>query len=332
MVKVVNNSNNPYYNLAFEEYMLKQEGINSLFFIWQNEPVVVIGKNQNAYDEVDIEYLKKSDIALVRRISGGGAVYHDLGNINFTFIDLTTKGVAFDFARFTAPVIKTLDKIGIKAQHEGRNDITIAGKKFSGNAQFRQGAKVMHHGTLLYNVDLENMTNVLNVNTEKMGAKGVKSVRSRVTNISEHLDIDLSVEEFKELLIKNLQAELKIMDTIILKADDLAQITNLCNNKYMSWDWNYGKSPDYNLKRQKKFPWGLIEFRLKVDKGIINNCKIYGDFFAYEDISLLEEKFLQVEYKPRALSALLERIDITAYLPNTNKGEILDLLLGQEKG
>ena len=325
---MINNSNNPYYNLAFEEYMVRQRGINSAFFIWQNKPVVVIGKNQNAYDEVNIDYLEENDIALVRRISGGGAVYHDLGNINFTFIDLTTKGVGFDFARFTAPVIKTLGKIGIKAQQEGRNDITIAGKKFSGNAQFRQGAKVMHHGTLLYNVDLENMVNVLNVNTEKMGAKGVKSVGSRVTNICEHLAISLSLEEFKDLLIKNLKEELGIKDTMILKADDLAQVTSLCNNKYMTWDWNYGKSPDYNLKRQKRFPWGLIEVRLKVDQGIINNCKIYGDFFAYEDIALLEEKFLQIEYKTEALSTLLEQVDVTDFLPSTNKGEFLDLLLG----
>lgn len=327
MLEIINNSNDPYFNLALEEYVVKNIDISSLFVIWQNSPVVVIGKNQNSLDEVNIDFLKQNDIALVRRISGGGAVYHDLGNLNFTFVAPTTKGVGFDFVRFTNPIIKTLEKIGIKARHDGRNDITIDGKKFSGNAQFRYGNRVMHHGTLLYNVNLENMVNALNVSLEKMGDKGVKSVRSRVTNISEHLTNNLTVEEFKDLLVKNLKAEVNIKDTMELSPYDLEQITNLCNNKYKTWAWNYGESPDYNIKKQKRFPWGSIEIRFKVEREEIKNCQIYGDFFAAEDITLLEQEFLGVKYDGNSLKNLFNRIDITTYLPNTNKTEILDFLL-----
>lgn len=327
MLEIINNSNDPYFNLALEEYVVKNIDISSLFVIWQNSPVVVIGKNQNSLDEVNIDFLKQNDIALVRRISGGGAVYHDLGNLNFTFVAPTTKGVGFDFVRFTNPIIKTLEKIGIKAKHDGRNDITIDGKKFSGNAQFRYGNRVMHHGTLLYNVNLENMVNALNVSLEKMGDKGVKSVRSRVTNISEHLTNNLTVEEFKDLLVKNLKAEVNIKDTMELSPYDLEQITNLCNNKYKIWAWNYGESPDYNIKKQKRFPWGSIEIRFKVEREEIKNCQIYGDFFAAEDITLLEQEFLGVKYDGNSLKNLFNRIDITTYLPNTNKTEILDFLL-----
>ncbi len=329
MLEIINKNNDPYFNLALEEYIFKNLDIDSLFVIWRNSPVVVIGKNQNALDEVNQEFLQENKIDLVRRISGGGAVYHDLGNLNFTFIAPTGRGLAFDFVRFTRPIIKTLERIGIKARHDGRNDITIAGKKFSGNAQFRYGKKVMHHGTLLYDVNLENMVKALQVSSEKIGAKGIKSVRSRVTNISEHLSEKLSVDEFKALLVENLKAETNIKQTWELTSDDLAQITNLCNNKYRSWDWNYGKSPDYNIKRQKRFPWGSIEIRFKVSQNIIKDCKIYGDFFAVQDISLLEGRFMGINYNKQSLGKLMNKINIRDYLPNADGEEILRFLTAE---
>lgn len=330
MLEIINNSNDPYFNLALEEYVVKNIAVKSLFIIWQNTPVVVIGKNQNALEEVNMDFIKENQIALVRRISGGGAVYHDLGNLNFTFVDEAGQGVGFDFERFTAPIIKTLDKIGIKAIHNGRNDITIDGRKFSGNAQFRYGNRVMHHGTLLYDVNLENMTQALNVSQEKMVSKGVSSVRSRVTNISEHLASSLTVDEFKDLLVKNLKSEANIVDTYELTKDDLMKINELSNTKYKSWDWNIGKSPDYNVKKQKRFAWGSIELRFKIVEGIINNCKIFGDFFAAQDIELLENKFKGIPYEKQAIESLLDSIKITDYLPNTNHGEILELLFKED--
>ncbi|NLB87901.1 MAG: lipoate--protein ligase [Syntrophomonadaceae bacterium] len=330
MLEIINNCNDPYFNLALEEYVVKNIDISSLFIIWQNSPTVVIGKNQNALEEVNMEFIRQEQINLVRRISGGGAVYHDFGNINFTFVAEAGKGVVFDFERFTQPIIKTLDKIGIKAEHNGRNDITIDGRKFSGNAQFRYGNRVMHHGTLLYNVNLENMAQALNVSEEKMISKGVKSVKSRVTNISEHLATELTVEEFKELLVKNLKSEANIVDTYELTPDDLVKINELCNTKYRTWDWNIGKSPDYNVRKQKRFAWGSIEVLLKLDQGMINNCKIFGDFFAAQDIDLLENEFKGLPYEKKAIESLLDKINIADYLPNTNNTEILELIFAEE--
>ncbi len=327
MLEIINKSNDPYFNLALEEYAAKNIAVSSLFIIWQNSPVVVIGKNQNALEEVNREFLNQAGIALVRRISGGGAVYHDLGNLNFTFVAPSRPGVSFDFERFTLPIIKTLDKIGIKAQHNGRNDITIDGKKFSGNAQFRHRDRVMHHGTLLFNVNLENMVRALNVSEEKMVSKGVKSVRSRVTNISEHLTGALNIEEFKELLVQNLKKEADIKETYTLTAADLEKITGLCHQKYQSWDWNIGESPDYNIKKQKRFEWGSIEVRLKVTEGIIKNCKIFGDFFALQDMDLLEKQFKEVPYTLNGLESLFNNVNLNDYLPNANRDEIIQLLL-----
>lgn len=328
MLEIINNSNDPYFNLALEEYVAKNIKVEALFIIWQNSPVVVVGNNQNTLEEVNMDFLKANNIELVRRISGGGAVYHDLGNINFTFVAALGKKVGFDFERFTAPIIKTLDKIGIKAEHNGRNDITIAGRKFSGNAQFRHKNRVMHHGTLLYDVNLEDMVEALNVSEEKIIAKGVKSVRSRVTNIKEHLKQDLSVEEFKELLLENLRIEAGIEGIYKLNDDDWHKVQELYETKYKTWDWNIGKSPDYNMKKQKRFAWGSIEFRFKIINNIIHNCKIYGDFFAAQDISILEAEFTGLNYEETAIQSLLNKKVITEFLPNTNPDEILELIFG----
>lgn len=325
MLEIINDSNNPYFNLALEEYVVKNVPVESLFIIWQNSPVVVIGKNQNALAEVNMEFLEKENIALVRRISGGGAVYHDLGNLNFTFVAKKGQGVVFDFERFTNPIIKTLDKIGIKATHNGRNDITIDGKKFSGNAQFRYRDKVMHHGTILYNVNLENMVQALNVSEEKIVSKGIKSVRSRVTNICEHLAGNLAVEEFKELLVQNLKQEADIKQTYELSTIDLENIKKLQIEKYNSWVWNIGESPDYNIIKKGKFEWRNIEFRFKIVGNMIETCKIYGDFFADQDIEILEKELQQIPYEKMSLKALFDKLNIEDFLPNSNNSEIMDL-------
>ncbi len=329
MLEIINNNHDPFFNLALEEYLVKNTALDSLFIIWQNSPVVVIGKNQNALDEVNSKFLQANNIDLVRRISGGGAVYHDLGNLNFTFVMADKGRVAFDFKAFTRPIINTLGKIGIKAEDDGRNDITINGQKFSGNAQFRYGKKVMHHGTLLYDVNLGKMAQALNVNPEKMGDKGIKSVHSRVTNISDHLKGKLDVEEFKALLVENLKAEINIKESMELSPDDLLQITHLSNKKYKTWVWNYGKSPDYNIKRQKRFPWGSMEIRFKVEKGIIKHCQIYGDFFADKDIIFLEQSFLGAKYNQTSIETLIKKINIYDYIPNANSEEILNFLIAE---
>jgi lipoate-protein ligase A len=198
---VVNNNVEPYFNLALEEYLLK-EFDNNCFMLWRNEPCIVVGRNQNTITEINSEYVKKHRIKVVRRLSGGGAVFHDLGNLNFTFIIKDAQNSFYNFHKFTAPIIEALDTLGVKAELSGRNDLTITntGQKFSGNAQYRYKGKLLHHGTILFNATINDMTASLKVNPGKLDSKGVKSVSSRVTNIQNHLSQPLTIAEFENMI------------------------------------------------------------------------------------------------------------------------------------
>ena len=201
MIKIVNENTDPRINLAVEEYALNYlDPREDYAILWQNEPAVIIGRNQNTVAEVNAPYIKEHGIHVVRRLSGGGAVYHDFGNLNFTFIVDADKTVVSNFEYFTKPVIEALASLGVKAEFSGRNDITIDGQKFSGNAQYWSKDRLLHHGTILYNSDLSVVQEALNVKLDKIQSKGVKSVRSRVTNIFPHLPKPITIDEFKETL------------------------------------------------------------------------------------------------------------------------------------
>lgn len=202
---LVNKSTNPFFNLALEEYLLKNVDIKKDYFIlWQNEPTIVIGKHQNTLKEINMNFVKDNNINVVRRNSGGGAVYHDLGNINFTFITKYDEKHLLDFKTFTNPVVYSLGKLNVKAELSGRNDILIDGRKISGNSQHIYKDRFLHHGTLLFNSELENLVKALNVDNDKILSKGIESIKSRVTNIKEHVKEDIFMEEFKEILIENI--------------------------------------------------------------------------------------------------------------------------------
>lgn len=327
MIEIINKSTDPYFNLALEEYVIKNfDSKNEFFFLWQNQPTVVVGKNQNTIEEINQEYIEKENVNVVRRMSGGGAVYHDLGNLNFTFI-VNENNFSLDFQQFTQPVIKALDMIGIKAENNGRNDITIRGKKFSGNSQFRYHDRLLHHGTILFDSNLENVTRALNVKQEKIESKGVKSVRSRVTNISEHLSSPLDIEGFKKILTDTIKNEAEEFESYDLSEKDIAAIQELRNKKYATWEWVYGKSPQFNTQGLSRFDWGNIDIRLNVKQGFITECKIYGDFFADRDITELENKFIQVPYRPETIRELINKVNIRQYLPQATEEEIVSLLL-----
>ena len=227
--------------MALEEYFLKIKDLkDDVLILWQNEPTIVVGKNQNTYEELNLEYVENNNIKVVRRLSGGGAVYHDLGNLNFTIIKNDGNLYKNDFGFFALPVVACLNKLGVEATINGRNDILIDGKKFSGNAQYFYHNKVLHHGTLLFSSDLSVLTHALKPKEGKLESKGIKSIKSRVTNICEYLSEDVSLNDFQENLIVSMFGENKsVIKNYRLEEDDINSITELRNNKYVLWEWKF---------------------------------------------------------------------------------------------
>lgn len=323
MKYILSNSFNPCFNLALEEYIFKTFGMQEDFIIlWQNDNTIVIGIHQNTIEEINSDFVQKNNINVVRRITGGGAVYHDLGNLNFSFITGYDKNNMIDYKKYTIPVINALNKLGVNAQLSGRNDLTIEGKKFSGNAQSMSKGRILHHGTLLFDSNLDILGNVLNVQLDKIQSKGIKSVRSRVTNIKDYLNKDININEFKELLLKNLFEE-NILEEYILAEKDIQSINELKERKYDTWEWNYGKSPKFNFKNSKRFANGKLEVLLDVNNGAITECKIYGDFLALRSVNDLEEKIKGIRYEKSAVEDMLKSFNLTQYFGNITLHEIL---------
>lgn len=316
MLLIYNDKTNPYFNLAMEEYLLKNFN-EDLFILWRNESSVIVGKNQNTLSEINLEYIKENNIPVVRRQSGGGAVFHDLGNINFTFIANDNNSFS-DFKRFTQPIIDLLKTLDINAEFSGRNDLLIDGKKFSGNAQYNYKNKVMHHGTLLFSSQIGDLSNALKVKPIKFEGKGIKSVKSRVTNISEHLKDNIDILEFKDLVMNHLAKSNADNKLYALAQDDITSINTLVDEKYNSWDWNFGNSPKYSLTNELKYPGGNVEFNLNVEKGIIKEIKFFGDFFGKCDVSFIEELLINIKHEENSIKKSLELVDINSYFLGCN--------------
>lgn len=278
----------PTINLAIEEYCLKNLDIDETYLLFYiNEPSIIIGKNQNTAEEINADYVKDHGIHVVRRLSGGGAVYHDLGNLNFSFITKDDGESFHNFKKFTEPVIEALRILGVHAELSGRNDILADGRKISGNAQFSTRGRMFSHGTLLFDSHMEDVVGALNVKMDKIQSKGIKSIRQRVANIRELMDRELTVEQFKQLLLQSI-FDGKEVPTYELTEEDWSAIHKLSEERYRNWDWNYGQSPKFNLKHSHRFKVGQIDVRLEVNKGIVEMCKIYGDFFGVEDVQDIE--------------------------------------------
>ncbi len=317
----------PRVNLAIEEFALKHLDINETYLLFYiNEPSIIIGKNQNTVEEINAEYVREEGIHVVRRLSGGGAVYHDLGNLNFSFITKDDGNSFHDFKKFTDPVVKALKKLGVNAELSGRNDILAEGKKISGNAQFSTKGRMFSHGTLLFDSEIENVVSALNVRMDKIESKGIKSIRSRVTNIREHLDEDMTMEEFKQTLLTYLFEEFDSIPKYELTESDWEEIRKISRERYANWDWNYGKSPKFNVELSNRFAAGSVDIRLHIVKGIIQESKIFGDFFGVGDVLDIENKLNGVRYDREAIEHVLEDIDLTHYFGKVSRQEFLDLL------
>lgn len=325
---VTNLSNNPYYNLAFEEYLFKNLPENEEYvFLWINSPAIIVGKNQNTIEEINQHFVLEKDIKVVRRVTGGGAVYHDFGNLNFSIIKNVEGNEKIDFSVINIPIVKALEKFGINAELSGRNDLTVEGKKISGIAQSLHKRKVLNHGTILYDTDLSVLSQALNVKQDKIESKGVKSVKSRVTNIKPYMKKNIDIMEFKEILLKYIFDYLnEPFEEYKLSDEHLENIDRLCKNKYNTWEWNYGQSPDFNWKNYKRYPSGSIDIRLEIKSGIITNVKIYGDFFATKDVSELEELLKNNQYEKSKITKTISEIEISDYLGNISTDDFLELL------
>lgn len=319
---------NPKINLAIEEYVLKHLPVDKedylLFYI--NEPSIIIGKNQNTIEEINTDYVTKNDIHVVRRLSGGGAVYHDLGNLNFSFLTKDDQKSFHNFSKFTEPVVEALHQLGVDAKLTGRNDITVNDKKISGNAMFATKGRMFSHGTLMLESDIERIVSALKVKKEKIESKGIKSIRSRVANINDFLPNKLTMEQFKQYLLESIFGSKEKITEYVLTEEDWEKIHAIANERYEQWDWNYGKSPKFNYIHSKRFPIGSIEVRLEVTKGIIESAKIYGDFFGVGDIKEIEEKLTSIRYDKNSIEEVLADVDVSKYFGAITKEEFIDLL------
>lgn len=317
----------PRINLAIEEYALKNLDINETYLLFYiNEPSIIIGKNQNTIEEINTEYVENNGIHVVRRLSGGGAVYHDLGNLNFSFITKDDGDSFHNFRKFTEPVVNALRKTGVNAELSGRNDLLAEGRKISGNAQFSTRGRMFSHGTLLFDSEIESVVSALNVKKDKIESKGIKSIRSRVANISEFLSNKVTIEEFRSLLLKNIFEGLDEIPEYVLTEKDWENIHELSKERYQNWDWNYGKSPKFNLQHSHRFPVGQIDVRFEVNKGIIDQCKIYGDFFGVGDVSVIEDKLTGIKYEKSQIVSAMEDVDIKHYFGNISKEDFINLI------
>lgn len=313
------------YNLALEQYafdeLSKEENV---FMLWQNANAIIVGRHQNTVEEINQEYVDNNNIQVIRRLTGGGAVYHDMGNLNFTFITHSQTPGAVDLRAFTEPVVRALRKMGVPAEFNSRNDIAIEGKKFSGNAQYTGHGKVLHHGTLLFNSRLDVLSNALKVKPDKIRSKGVTSVRSRVTNIVEYLPEGTSLEEFRKNLIECLFNADDLMAYKLTDKDKEA-VHALCETRYNTWEWNYGKSPQYDIRREAKYPCGLVTVLMTVYKGRITKIDFYGDYFGNTELlaqALLGKRPIKEDYE-----AVLDDIMLSACIAGMTDEEFLDLML-----
>ena len=317
----------PYYNFALEEYLLHIAPAEDYFFLYVHTPSIIVGKHQNAIEEINQNIVEKENIAVARRLSGGGAVYHDKGNLNFSFVQNATVDDMHNFDKFTKPVTTALKKLGINATLSGRNDILIDGQKISGNAQYYKNNRILSHGTLLFDVDMTKLSASLNVKPLKIKSKSIKSISSRVTNIIDHLPEKMTMPEFHTYVFSELINETQAK-CFTLDADAIKWIERTAQVKYASWDWIWGNAPAFEIQKIDKFECGIVDVRLNVREGYIQNCKIYGDFFSRSDIGKLEALLLGLPYDKQSLMKEIKGIKLSDFFQGIQAETFATFILG----
>ena len=320
-----NPSTNPYYNMAFDEYCLESLPIDEpVFFLWQNRPAVIVGFNQEVNTEVNLDYLKENGIDLVRRVTGGGAVYHDLENLNYTIVG-RSEDLERDYPEYASLLAKALQTLGVPATLSGRNDILVEGRKVSGFAKRVCKNRLMVHGTLMYNVDVDVLTNVLNPSTTKLQSKGIASVRSRVANLCEYLpeipDIQTFSQRLEEILSNNYtDTEYQLTET------DLANIQRLTDKKFATWEWNYGRSPKATLVHSARLACGTVEIHLTLAENRIASCRFGGDFLGNLPASDVEKALTGIPYEINEIRKCLSKLEISRYFDRVSADNLLEMM------
>lgn len=326
-----NENTDPYFNMAFDEYALEQLPLDEpLFYLWQNRPAVIIGLNQDAHAEVNINYLRANGIALVRRVTGGGAVYHDLGNLNYTIVGRSAD-LNRDYPEYTRHVLHALQALGVEAGLSGRNDILVCGRKVSGYAKRVYKDRLMVHGTLMYNVDLAMLEQVLNPPSEKLAIKGVASVRSRVTNLCEYLPEVKSIDDLRMRLEQHLSRGYRDGE-VVLSDEQLQTIAHIAHKKFATEDWNYRHSvPRFAdttpMVRRRHLACGIVEVVLQVSDHSIIACRFGGDFIGDLSPVALEEALVGVSYERKSILECLVTMDVGRYFDGVQSDELLPLIV-----
>jgi len=316
-------------NLALEEHVLRHRmGDDDLLLFYVNAPAIIIGRNQNTIEEIDPDVVAARGIRVVRRVSGGGAVYHDLGNLNFSFMTRDVRGRFNRYDRFNGPVVEVLRELGVPAEIGGRNDILAGGRKISGNAQFATADRMFSHGTLLLDSNLDDVTAALRPRPGKVESKGAKSIRSRVANISEFLAAPLSVDELRERILDRIfgTRDRARIPTLPLGDDDWRAARELRDRKYGTWEWNYGENPPSNVQRARRFTAGEIDARLDVQQGRLAGVRLFGDFMGRRDVSEVEALLLGVPHTREAVEGALAGVDLADYFGDIPREEVLALV------
>lgn len=318
----------PAFNLALEQFVFDEmDRSQEYFMLWQNDNAVIIGKNQNTAEEIDPHYVREHNIRVVRRLSGGGAVYHDLGNLNFTFITGAGDTSQIDLHAFNRPVLKALSRLGAEAFCNGRNDMTIAGCKFSGSSQYIRAGRILHHGTLLFDSDLSVLTHCLNVPEDKLSSKGIRSVRSRVTNIRPHLREDLTLPQFWRLLLQFLSEEFSLRPYRFTE-EELLRVREIQAARYDRAEWNYGPSLSGCLKKEQRFEGcGKIQAVMETKEGCLSRIVFCGDFFGSASLNDLTDRLQGCPLNRGSLQAALSGLELEPYFHGLKTAQLIDLLL-----
>lgn len=324
-------STDPCFNLAFEEYILKNRLEGDWLMLWQNANTVVVGLNQNTAEEINAAFVREHNITVVRRTTGGGAVYHDLGNLNYSFITDLGDAASMSIEQFSRPVCRALAAMGVKAEVSGRNDIMVGGKKVSGVAQRIYKDRILHHGTLLFDSNGAMIAGALNADKAKFGSKSAKSVSARVGNIKDCLAEEMSMLEFWACLQRQLSLDGAVRRS--LSREELERISAEADSKYRSWDWTYGRSPDYSFRNRVRYPGGTLEVRMNVEHGIIKDISFTGDFMAVTDNGAAVAALTGQRLRRGDVRAALAGTDIAAAFGGITPDEIVAAIFmdGAEK-
>ena len=316
MLILLQPSTDPYFNIATEEYLLRNSS-DSFFIIYRNEPSIIIGKHQNAIAEINLDFVKQKGLKVVRRLSGGGTVYHDSGNINYAFIANGSEGNLVDFKKFTQPIIDVLNSLSIDARIGGKNDIRVGDKKISGNAEHVYKNRVLHHGTLLFSSNLDELNESIKIDPKAYTDKAVKSIRSHVSNITEYLKNDLSIDSFTSLLVDYINQSIPDVKPFTLSEAEINAINDLVKSKYSTWDWNFGYSPSYTLNRRIEVDGKPISIELVVEKGIISQISITHNG---KRLSFLEQLLIGNNHDYDSISKVIYKTDFEISKDNILRG------------